>query len=143
MDINIEKRGRRVKRTMPGESAHYAGLSIQEEICRSMYECIGRFIQELSARYGAMKQINNIFQIIETKFMLEASDDALAVAIENLVQIYGEFDKEQVSQEIKSHKRARKGKRSDGRRRAFRGLRCDPLNKKLKPERRTANQFPE
>ncbi|GBP63361.1 hypothetical protein EVAR_56472_1 [Eumeta japonica] len=31
-----------------------------------------------------------------------------------------------------------KGKRSDGRRRAFRGLRCDPLNKKLKPERRAA-----
>ncbi|KAM3962942.1 zinc finger MYM-type protein 1-like [Aphomia sociella] len=106
MDINIEKRGRRkVKRTMPGESAHDAGLSIQEEIRRSMYECIDRFIQELSTRYGAMKQINNIFQIIETKFMLEASDDALAVAVDNLIQIYGEFDKEQVSQEIKRYRR--------------------------------------
>ncbi|GBP06144.1 hypothetical protein EVAR_3525_1 [Eumeta japonica] len=30
------------------------------------------------------------------------------------------------------------GKRSDGRRRAFRGLRCDPLKYKLKPERRAA-----
>ncbi|GBP83551.1 hypothetical protein EVAR_65639_1 [Eumeta japonica] len=34
-----------------------------------------------------------------------------------------------------------KGKRSAGRRRASRGLRCDPLNKKLKPERRAADQF--
>ncbi|GBP88370.1 hypothetical protein EVAR_52675_1 [Eumeta japonica] len=99
MDINIEKRGRRkVKRTMPGESAHDAGLSIQEEMRRSMYECIDRFLQELSTRYGAMKQINNIFQIIETKFMLEASDDALAVTVHNLIQIYGEFEKEQVPQ---------------------------------------------
>ncbi|GBP34270.1 hypothetical protein EVAR_13409_1 [Eumeta japonica] len=57
MDINIEKRGRRrVKRTMPGESAHDAGLSIQEEIRRSMYECIDRFIQEYdTARFGAMQ----------------------------------------------------------------------------------------
>ncbi|GBP11017.1 hypothetical protein EVAR_79696_1 [Eumeta japonica] len=31
-----------------------------------------------------------------------------------------------------------KGKRSDGRRCAFRGLHCDALNKKLKPERRAA-----
>ncbi|GBP20823.1 52 kDa repressor of the inhibitor of the protein kinase [Eumeta japonica] len=55
MDINIEKRGRRrLKRTMPGESAHDAGLSIQEQIRRSMYEYIDRFIQELSARYGTI-----------------------------------------------------------------------------------------
>ncbi|GBP51509.1 hypothetical protein EVAR_44484_1 [Eumeta japonica] len=101
MDINIEKRGsKKVKRTMPNESAHDAGLSIQEEIRRSMYECIDRFIQELSTRYEAIKQINNIFQIIETKFMLEASDDALAVIVHNLIQIYGEFDKEQVSQKV-------------------------------------------
>ncbi|GBP04339.1 hypothetical protein EVAR_6540_1 [Eumeta japonica] len=109
MDINIEKRGRRkVKRTMPGESAHDAGLSIQEEIRRSVYECIDRFTQELSTRYGAMKQIKNIFQIIETKFMLEASDDALAVTVHNLIQIYGEFEKEQVFQKVpqacKSHR---------------------------------------
>ncbi|GBP73818.1 hypothetical protein EVAR_54870_1 [Eumeta japonica] len=61
MDINVEKRGRRkIKRTMPGESAHDAGLSIQEEI--------------------------------------QASDDALAVTVHNLIEIYGELEKEQVSQ---------------------------------------------
>ncbi|GBO99278.1 hypothetical protein EVAR_542_1 [Eumeta japonica] len=35
-----------------------------------------------------------------------------------------------------------KATRSAGRRRASRGLRCDPLNKKLKPGRRAADQFP-
>lgn len=106
MDINIERRGRRkIKIKMPGESAHDAGLSIQEEIRRSMFECIDRFIQELSQRYMAIKQINNIFQIIETKFMLEASDDSLGVALDNLVQIYDEFDKELVFQEIKRYRR--------------------------------------
>ncbi|GBP65781.1 hypothetical protein EVAR_30839_1 [Eumeta japonica] len=39
-------------------------------------------------------------------------------------------------------KGAPKATRSAGRRRASRGLRCDPLNKKLKPERRAADQFP-
>lgn len=53
----------------------------------------------------AMKQINNIFQIIETKFMLDASDNDLAVALDNLIQIYDEFDKEQVFQEIKPYRR--------------------------------------
>lgn len=106
MNINIERRGRRkVKKTMAGELARDAVLSIQDEIRRSMFECIDRFIQELSQRYEAIKQINNIFQIIETKFMMEASDDALAVALDNLVEIYNEFDKEQVLQEIKRYRR--------------------------------------
>lgn len=106
MDINIDRRGRRrVIKTMPGELAHDAGLSIQEEVRRSMFECIDRFIQELSQQYTAMKEITKIFQIVETKFMLEASDDALAVALENLVEIYDEFDKEQVLQEIKRYRR--------------------------------------
>ena len=47
-----------------------------------------------------IKQINNIFQIIETNFMLKASDDVLAVALDSLVKIYNEFEKDQVLQEI-------------------------------------------
>ncbi|CAH0403213.1 unnamed protein product [Chilo suppressalis] len=48
-------------------------------------------------KYGAMQQINNVFQIIETKFMVEASD--------NLIQSYSEFVKKQVSQEINRYRR--------------------------------------
>lgn len=106
MDINIERRGRRrLKKTMPDELARDAGLSIQEEVRRSMFECIDRFIQELSQRYTAMKEINKIFQIVETKFMLEASNDALAIAAHNLMDVYDEFDEEQVLLEIKRYRR--------------------------------------
>ena len=55
---------------------------------------------ELSHRYMTIKQINNIFQIIETNFMLKASDDVLAVVLDNLMKIYNEFEKDQVLQEI-------------------------------------------
>lgn len=90
---------------MPDELARDAGLSIQEEVRRSMFECIDRFIQELSQRYTAMKEINKIFQIVETKFMLEASNDALAIAAHNLMDVYDEFDEEQVLLEIKRYRR--------------------------------------
>ena len=53
----------------------------------------------------AVKEINNIFQIVETKFMVEASDVALAVVLDNLVEICNKFGKDQILPEIKKYHR--------------------------------------
>ena len=48
------------------------------------------------------RQINKFLQIIEIKFMMKASDNALAVAL-NPVEIYNELDRNQVLQETKRY----------------------------------------
>lgn len=52
-----------------------------------------------------IKQIYNIFQIVEIKFMMEASEDALAASLDNMVETYNEFENDQVVQEIKRYRR--------------------------------------
>lgn len=52
-----------------------------------------------------IKQIYNIFQIVEIKFMMEASEDALAASLNNMVETYNEFENDQVVQEIKRYRR--------------------------------------
>ncbi len=51
MNIPIERRGRRqFKKTMPGEIAKDAGLTLQQELKRAMFECVDHFPVELEAR---------------------------------------------------------------------------------------------
>ena len=48
-----------------------------------------------------IKLTNNIFQIVVTTFLKEISDDTLVVALDNLVEIYNKFEKDQALQEYK------------------------------------------
>lgn len=61
---------------------------------RELAHDVELWIQEFAPLYRPMQKINQIFQIVETKFTLEAADDTLDVALENLVEIYNEFFKE-------------------------------------------------
>ncbi|XP_042214954.1 uncharacterized protein LOC121861371 [Homarus americanus] len=84
---SMETRGRiRRKKMMPGEMARDAGLTMQEEIRRSMFECLDRFSLELDARSEA----------IQPSYMLSAKEEQLQGIISNssMTKIFNEISDE-------------------------------------------------
>ena len=66
MGISMEKRGRiKRKKRMPRELAKDAGLTLEEEMRRSILECIDQFTQELNVRSEAMNNVLSIFTVIQ------------------------------------------------------------------------------
>ncbi|KAK5642823.1 hypothetical protein RI129_008990 [Pyrocoelia pectoralis] len=101
MGIDIERRGRRkVKKNLPGEISADAGLTLLEELRRSMFQCLDRFIQELAARSTAMENISSTFHIVQPKLLIKGSENELEQAIEKFNLVYGDFDKEEVYKEV-------------------------------------------
>ncbi|XP_042235923.1 uncharacterized protein LOC121875432 [Homarus americanus] len=82
MGISMETRGRiRRKKMMPGEMARDAGLTMEEEMRRSMFECLDRFSLELDARSEAMDNIVSIFAAIQPSYLLSAKEEQLQGSI--------------------------------------------------------------
>ena len=106
MGIDIQRRGRRkLKKTLPGELSHDAGLTLQDEVRRSMFECVDRFAQELRQRSSAMNEISNSFNIVQSRVLMEAPDNDLESAADKLNNVYDEFQKKDVIQEVKRFRR--------------------------------------
>ncbi|XP_042210127.1 uncharacterized protein LOC121857953 [Homarus americanus] len=104
MGISMETRGRiRRKKMMPGEMARDAGLTMQEEIRRSMFECLDRFSLELDARSEAMHNILSIFEAIQPSYMLSAKEEQQLqgnISNSSMTKIFNEISDEDVMVEI-------------------------------------------
>ncbi|XP_042210339.1 uncharacterized protein LOC121858193 [Homarus americanus] len=103
MGISMETRGRiRRKKMMPAEMARDAGLTMQEEMRRSMFEWLYRFSLELDARSEAMDNILLIFAAIQRSYLLSAKEEQLQGSISNssMTKIFNEISDEDVTVEI-------------------------------------------
>ncbi|XP_042212033.1 uncharacterized protein LOC121859303 [Homarus americanus] len=103
MGISMETRGRiRRKKMMPGEMATDAGLTMQEEMRRSMCECLDRFSLELDARSEAMDNILSIFAVIQPRYLHSAKEEQLqgSISISSMTKIFNEISDEDVMVEI-------------------------------------------
>ncbi|XP_042240303.1 uncharacterized protein LOC121878274 [Homarus americanus] len=87
---------------MPGEMARDAGLTMQEEMRRSMFECLDLFSLELDARSEAMDNILSIFAVIQPRYLHSAKEEQLQGSISNssMTKIFNEISDEDVMVEI-------------------------------------------
>ncbi|RUM29574.1 MAG: hypothetical protein DSY42_06210 [Aquifex sp.] len=101
MGISMEKRGRiKRKKRMPGELAKDAGLTVEEEMRRSMLECIDQFSQELNARSEAMNNVLSTFTVIQPHNLLSANEQQLQESISSMTKIFDEISEDEVKVEI-------------------------------------------
>ncbi|GBM06889.1 hypothetical protein AVEN_147831-1 [Araneus ventricosus] len=76
MDIPVVKRRTvRRKKIMPGEKAADEPLTLDQELKRSMLDCIGRFHQEIDTRCEGMECISDRFAV----FRAQQSDRNLGI----------------------------------------------------------------
>ena len=99
MGISMERRGR-IKKRMPRELARDAGLTLQEEMRRSMFECIDKFSQELNVRSEAMDNVLSTFAAIQPHTLLSANNEQLQESISSMTKIFNEMPEEEVRVEI-------------------------------------------
>ena len=101
MGISTEGQERiKRKKRMPGELARDAGLTPQDEMRRSMFECVDRFSQELNVRSEAMNEILSTFAAIQPHNMLSANEEQLQNSISSMTNIFNEISEEEVKVEI-------------------------------------------
>jgi len=92
LGIETEKCIRR-KKKLPGEAASDSRSSLEEEVRRSMCECVDRFHQEIKTRFDDMKTICDTFAILQSEMLMNGSDQQLELAAEKLNSTYDEFEK--------------------------------------------------
>jgi len=78
--ISVNRR-LRFKKRMAGVQLRDAGLSLKEENNRAMLECIDRFHSELQIRSTAIKEVADMFEAVQAKSLLSASEEELLVAV--------------------------------------------------------------
>lgn len=101
MDIPIVKRrNMRKKKLMPGEKAADEPLTLEDELKRSMLECIDTFQQEVTTRYQGMEDISLRFAILETGNLLKSSETELPKLVSSFVDTYKEISSEDMINEI-------------------------------------------
>lgn len=85
LNIPVQKAGRwKFKIVKPGEKAKDVGLTLHEEVKRSMLECMDRFTRELKKRMKFIETICSTFSIIEPHNLITAPDDTLRELVTNL-----------------------------------------------------------
>ena len=72
--ISVERR-LRFKKRMAGEKLRDAGIPMREESSREMLECIDRFHSELQIRSTAFKEVADMFEAVQPKILLSASEE--------------------------------------------------------------------
>ena len=98
-DIDVERRVR-YKKMMPGELARDAGLTLKEENQRGMHKCIDRFHTELQTRLKAIKDVADMFEAVQIKSLITASEEELNISVPKLTNFYDEISKEEIVMEI-------------------------------------------
>ena len=105
MEIAIEKRGRRKsKKMMPGENAKDEGLTLKEELKRSMFECVDRLYEELRRRTNSIEDVHNKFTVLQSANLVEANDE-LQKLIFSLSECYDEFSEDEITAQMKRLRR--------------------------------------
>ena len=97
--ISVNRR-LRFKKRMAGEQLRDAGLSLQEENNRAMLECVDRFHSELQIRSTAIKEIADMFEAVQAKSLLSASEEELLVSVSKLTTFYDELSEVELLKEI-------------------------------------------
>ncbi|KAM9311655.1 zinc finger MYM-type protein 1-like [Gastrophryne carolinensis] len=98
--IAVERRAR-FKKRMAGEPARDAGrTSLQEENKRAMLECIDRFHLELQTRLRAILEVAGMFEAIQAKSLISATEEELKVSIPKLTNFYDEVSESELLLEI-------------------------------------------
>src|SRR6218665_2749244 len=85
---------------MAGEEATAAQLTLQEENKRAMLECIDRFHSELEIRSRAIKEVADVFEAVQVKSLLSATEEELLVSIPKLTTFYDELSEDELLTEI-------------------------------------------
>lgn len=78
--ISVES-GPRFKKRMAGEKTRDVRLTLQEENKRGMLECIDRFHSELQFRSRAIKEVAAMFEAVQAKSLISATEEELLVSI--------------------------------------------------------------
>ncbi|CAH2251595.1 Hypothetical predicted protein [Pelobates cultripes] len=100
MDISMERRGRvKLRKTMPGEKAKDAGLTLPEEMKRAMFECLDRFHHELEIRSQAIEKILSMFAVIQPSSLVVATEKDIRNYTPKLTEIFDEFSNEDIFRE--------------------------------------------
>lgn len=97
--IPVERR-LRFKKRMAGEQLRDTGLTLQEENNRAMLECIDRFHSELQTRSTAIKEVADMFEAVQAKSLLSATEEELLVSVTKLTTFYDELSKDELLKEI-------------------------------------------
>ncbi|XP_077341212.1 zinc finger MYM-type protein 1-like [Lithobates pipiens] len=106
MGISMERRGRvKLRKTMPGEKAKDAGLTLPEEIKRAMFKCLDRFYQELEIRTKAIENILSMFAVIQPNTLVVATEKDLQNYTSKLTEVFDEFSNEDIYVEIERLRR--------------------------------------
>ncbi|CAH2312268.1 zinc finger MYM-type 1-like [Pelobates cultripes] len=93
MDISMERRGRvKLRKTLPGEKANDAGLTLPEEMKRAMFECLDHFHHELEIR----SQPNSLVM---------ATEKDIRNYTPKMTEIFDEFSNEDIFSEIERLRR--------------------------------------
>lgn len=90
LGIPVERRVR-LKKGMPGEQQRDAALPLREENKRAMLDCIDRFHAELQTRSKAIHEIAILFEPLEAKSLICATQGELEVSIPKLTAFYDEI----------------------------------------------------
>ncbi|CAH2310718.1 zinc finger MYM-type 1-like [Pelobates cultripes] len=106
MDISMERRGRvKLRKTMPGEKAKDAGLTLPEEMKRAMFECLDRFHHELEIRSQAIEKILSMFAVIQPSSLVVATEKDICNYTPKLTEIFDKFSNEDIFREIERLRR--------------------------------------
>ncbi|CAH2295746.1 zinc finger MYM-type 1-like [Pelobates cultripes] len=106
MEISMERRGRvKLRKTMPGEKAKDAGLTLPEEMKRAMFECLDHFHHELEIRSQAIEKILSMFAVIKPSSLVVATEKDILNYTPKLTEIFDEFSNEDIFREIERLRR--------------------------------------
>ncbi|GBN04822.1 hypothetical protein AVEN_14043-1 [Araneus ventricosus] len=100
MGIPVVKRSVRRKKIMPGEKAADEPLTLDQELKRSMFECIGRFQQEIDTCCESMESVSDRFAILELSNLIETSETELPKFVQSLFENYNELSADGILTEI-------------------------------------------
>ncbi|CAH2295748.1 zinc finger MYM-type 1-like [Pelobates cultripes] len=101
IEISMERRGRvKLRKTMPGEKAKDAGLTLPEEMKRAMFECLDHFHHELEIRSQAIEKILSMFAVIQPSSLVVATEKDIRNYTPKLTDIFDEFSNEDIFREI-------------------------------------------
>ncbi|XP_044765413.1 zinc finger MYM-type protein 1-like [Coccinella septempunctata] len=102
MNIDIESRNRkRVKKMMPGENAQDAGLTPQQELKRSMLECIDKFHVELEKRLTSMNDVYEQFAVVHSENLVRSNDETIITHIHQFTATHNDLEEDEMLPEVK------------------------------------------
>nr|CAH7750126.1 unnamed protein product [Callosobruchus chinensis] len=101
MDIPLLKRRHvRKRKLMPGEQTADEPLTLEQELKRSMLECIDRFHQEIDSRCKGMETILLRLSVLDPNNLIKTAESELAELVKHLVEKYDELSEDDMVKEI-------------------------------------------